>query len=189
MAEQEQEEQQEQQDPNEPEGVRNLREANRRLKGEAAEGAAAVRKLAFIEAGLDPKNPQHQLLMKAYDGELTEEGIREQAAAYGLLPSEDDSEGEAPPPPAAAKLIDPRQTQARQNLGAESYDPDTSLNKGDPVEAMYSEFQRVRREEGATSEEASAAVFGGIFMAAQEGDQRFVFNAAEWQGSEAAKAR
>lgn len=43
------------------------------------------RKDAFRDAGLDPSNKQHALLMKSYDGELTAEAIRKEAEEYGFV--------------------------------------------------------------------------------------------------------
>jgi hypothetical protein len=52
----------------------------------------------------------------------------------------------------------------------------------------YTEFHTLRRE-GATSEEASVAVLGKIFEQARQGNGKFVFNQADWQGSDSARSR
>jgi hypothetical protein len=52
----------------------------------------------------------------------------------------------------------------------------------------YTDFHQLRRD-GATSEEASVAVLGKIFEQAREGNQKFVFNADDWQGSDSARSR
>jgi hypothetical protein len=178
-------------DPNETEGVRSLREANKRLTAEASAGQVAVRKLAFIEAGLDPSNPQHQLLIKAYDGELTTDAIIEEATKYGLIGPgvTPPATPEAPPVAPPQSQFDQSQTQARQGLGAESIDPGTPPAQGDPMESAYAEFHKLKRD-GATSEEASSAVFGAIFEQARANPAGgFVFNAQDWQSSEKATSR
>lgn len=80
-------------DPDPDEGGRNpLREHakaleadNKRLAEEAAAGREAQRKLAFIEAGVDPTSPQGKLLAKAYDGDLTADAIKAAALEYGVI--------------------------------------------------------------------------------------------------------
>jgi len=166
-----------------PDSIRNVRQAMKRAEERAKANEAAARKLAFLEAGLNPKdNPQVELFMKAYDGELTEEAIRQEAAKYRLIsePVEDDSQ------PRMADLNS--QTRARQNLGADSFDPAAPVPEGDPMGNAYAEFHKLRRD-GATSEEASVAVLGKIFEQARNGNSKFVFDRDSWQGSDAARSR
>lgn len=171
---------------NEPDSIRNLRSANKRNEERAKAGESAVRKLAFLEAGLDPRqNPQIELFIKAYDGELTEEAIRSEAARYSLIdvaPAEASAEREA------SSFLDPAQTRVRGSLGADSLDAATPIREGDPMLNAYTDFHQLRRD-GATSEEASVAVLGKIFEQAREGNQKFVFNQDEWQGSDSARSR
>jgi hypothetical protein len=39
----------------------------------------------FIEAGIDPKNTQHQYFMRGYDGEITVDAIKAKATEAGFL--------------------------------------------------------------------------------------------------------
>jgi hypothetical protein len=173
-------------DSSEPDAIRNLRQANKRNEEKAKAGEAAMRKLAFLEAGLDPRvNPQVELFMKAYDGELSDEAIRAEATRYNLI-----SGNVAPEPssPQSSSAFDAGQTYARASLGADSGDAAAPIEEGDPMSTAYTEFHSLRRN-GATSEEASVAVLGKIFEQARKGNDKFVFDASEWQGSESARSR
>lgn len=166
-----------------PEAIKNLRAANKRAEERAKAAEGAVRKLAFLEAGLNPKdNPQVELFIKAYDGELTTEAITAEAAKYRLIsePVESDEVSDFE--------VDQSQTRARQSLGANSFDPGAPVSEGDPMGNAYAEFHKLRRE-GATSEEASVAVLGKIFEQARNGNAKFVFDSDSWQGSESARSR
>lgn len=175
----------EMEDSTEPEAIRNLRQANKRNEEKARAGEAAMRKLAFLEAGLDPRtNPQVELFIKAYDGDLTEEAIRNEAARYNLIG------GAAPESsaPQSSSAFDSSQTSIRASLGADSGDAAAPVEEGDPMMSAYTEFHSLRRN-GATSEEASVAVLGKIFEQARKGNDKFVFDASAWQGSESARSR
>lgn len=166
-----------------PEAIKNLRAANKRAEERAKVAEGAVRKLAFMEAGLNPKdNPQVELFMKAYDGELTEEAIRAEAVRYRLITEAEPGE------PTQGFETDAAQTWARQQLGADSFDPGVPVPEGDPMGNAYAEFHRLRRE-GSTSEEASVAVLGKIFEQARQGNAKFVFDRESWQGSDSARSR
>jgi hypothetical protein len=176
----------EDENPNEPDSIRNLRAANKRNEERAKAGESAMRKLAFLEAGLDPRqNPQVELFMKAYDGELSEEAIRNEAARYSLI---DGAPVQKEPELEASAFSDPAQTRVRGSLGADSGDAGAPIREGDPMLNAYTEFHTLRRE-GATSEEASVAVLGKIFEQARQGNGKFVFNQSDWQGSDSARSR
>ena len=173
-------------DSSEPDAIRNLRAANKRNEEKAKAGEAAMRKLAFLEVGLDPRtNPQVELFMKAYDGELTEEAIRKEAERYRLIGDSPVSERSSV---SASSGFDRTQTAARASLGADSGDPSAPIEEGDPMMNAYSEFHTLRRD-GATSEEASVAVLGKIFEQARKGNEKFVFDAETWQGTDSARSR
>lgn len=82
--------------------IKALEADNKALREQVAEAAAARRKLALIEAGVDLNTPTGQLFAKAYDGELTVEAIKAQAEQYGVV---------APPP---ATTASPAEQQAWQ---------------------------------------------------------------------------
>lgn len=68
-----------------------LAEANQRAQ--AAE--AAARKAAFLEAGLDLNNKMTQYFVKAYDGDISPEAIRQAAVEANLISTPSNSEESA----------------------------------------------------------------------------------------------
>ena len=62
-----------------------LEQENAELKARAEEAAGAARELAFVKAGVDPANPTAKYFVKAYDGELTPEAIREAAVEAQII--------------------------------------------------------------------------------------------------------
>ena len=69
-----------------------LRERMKQLEAELGEWKAkaqtaseAERKLAFVEAGIDPSLPVAKYFMKGYEGELTPEAIREAAIEAQII--------------------------------------------------------------------------------------------------------
>ena len=54
-------------------------------KAKAQQASEAERKLAFVEAGVDPSLPVAKYFMKGYDGELTPEAIREAAIEAQII--------------------------------------------------------------------------------------------------------
>jgi hypothetical protein len=59
--------------------MKQLEAENAELKARADEASAAARELAFVKAGVDPNLPISKYFMKGYDGDLTEDAIREAA--------------------------------------------------------------------------------------------------------------
>ena len=83
----------------------------RELEGRAKAGDEAVaelaqlrRELSFRDAGVDPNSKQGQYFMRGYDGEMTVDAIRDEAAELGLV-------GESNTPPV--------QTAPTIDIGAE----------------------------------------------------------------------
>ena len=79
-------------DSEEQEGRNPLRDRNKLLEAENAElraqaeaATSAARELAFVKAGIDPDLPISKYFVKAYDGELTADAIREAGIEAGLL--------------------------------------------------------------------------------------------------------
>jgi hypothetical protein len=64
------------------------------LRKQVAEAETAKRELAFVKAGLDPLQPMTKYFVKAYDGDLTPDAIR-QAAVEAQLISPPDSKPSA----------------------------------------------------------------------------------------------
>jgi hypothetical protein len=61
------------------ERMKQLESENAALKAKADAAAQAERELAFVKAGVDPSSPMAKYFMKAYDGELTPDAIKEAA--------------------------------------------------------------------------------------------------------------
>lgn len=55
------------------------------LRKQVAEAEAAKRELAFVKAGIDPLQPMSKYFVKAYDGELDPEAIRQAAVEAQLI--------------------------------------------------------------------------------------------------------
>ena len=79
-------------DLEEQEGRNPLRDRNKLLETENAElraqveaASSAARELAFVKAGIDPELPIAKYFVKAYDGDLTADAIREAGIEAGLL--------------------------------------------------------------------------------------------------------
>ena len=58
---------------------------NKSLKAKADAADKAIRRLAFVDAGIDTSTLTAQDFVKAYEGELTPEAIREAATARKLI--------------------------------------------------------------------------------------------------------
>ena len=54
-------------------------------KAKAQQASEAERRLAFVEAGVDPSLPVAKYFMKGYEGELTPEAIREAAIEAQII--------------------------------------------------------------------------------------------------------
>lgn len=72
--------------------IRNLREKAKEADGlrdeverMRAQLATAERERAFFNAGIDPADPKAKYFVKGYDGEITAEAIKAEAAAAGIL--------------------------------------------------------------------------------------------------------
>jgi len=67
------------------ERMKQLEAENAALKAKAEEASAAARKLAFVEAGVDPNLPVAKYFMKGYDGDLTPDAIRQAAIEAQII--------------------------------------------------------------------------------------------------------
>jgi hypothetical protein len=67
------------------ERMKQLETENAALKAKAEAAAEAERKLAFVEAGVDPSLPVAKYFMKGYDGELTPDAIRQAAIEAQII--------------------------------------------------------------------------------------------------------
>jgi len=65
--------------------LRNLEAKNKELEAKLLEATDAQRKLAFVEAGVDLNAPVSRYFVKAYDGEMTADAIRQAAQEANLI--------------------------------------------------------------------------------------------------------
>lgn len=65
--------------------LRNLEAKNKELEAKLSKATEAERKLAFVEAGVDLNTPLSRYFVKAYDGEMTSEAIRQAATEANLI--------------------------------------------------------------------------------------------------------
>jgi len=65
--------------------MKQLEAENAELKAKADAASTAARELAFVKAGIDPELPISKYFVKAYDGELSADAIREAGIEAGLL--------------------------------------------------------------------------------------------------------
>jgi hypothetical protein len=65
--------------------MKQLEAENAELKAQADAASTAARELAFVKAGIDPDLPISKYFVKAYDGELNADAIREAGIEAGLL--------------------------------------------------------------------------------------------------------
>lgn len=85
----------------------NIRQLEKAAKAGAeaqTELAAVRRELAFRDAGINPTDPQAKYFMKGYDGEVTVDAIRAEAAMIGLVGQQPNQSAPMIPPAELALL-------------------------------------------------------------------------------------
>lgn len=65
--------------------MKQLEKETAELRKQVAEAEAAKRELAFVKAGIDPLQPMSKYFVKAYDGDLNPEAIRQAAVEAQLI--------------------------------------------------------------------------------------------------------
>lgn len=65
--------------------MKQLEKETAELRKQVAEAEAAKRELAFVKAGIDPLQPMTKYFVKAYDGDLNPEAIRQAAVEAHLI--------------------------------------------------------------------------------------------------------
>lgn len=121
----------------------------RELENKVAEGDKAVRKLAFIEAGIDMDNPMAPYFVDGFQGDVTPEAIKAKAAEANLLkptaqpgqqqqgqPQMQQQPGQQYAPQQQPQLAQP----AQQQPGFQLAPPGT-----DPVQAQFQQAQNAFR--------------------------------------------
>lgn len=65
--------------------MKQLEKETAELRKQVAEAEAAKRELAFVKAGIDPLQPMTKYFVKAYDGDLNLDAIRQAAVEAQLI--------------------------------------------------------------------------------------------------------
>jgi hypothetical protein len=65
--------------------MKQLEAENAELRAQADAASSAARELAFVKAGIDPELPISKYFVKAYDGDLSADAMREAGIEAGLL--------------------------------------------------------------------------------------------------------
>lgn len=146
--------------------TRRLREAAERGEQAARERDDALRKLAFLEAGVNLKSDVGQLLFEAYKGELDENAIREAAQKVGaLVETASANQSTTPVPPE-----EQGQTRERDDLAGDSRP--AGVDPGvDPQQQGLNEFHEALSQ-GQDREKAGKHYFDRVFTAAANNDER-----------------
>ena len=159
-----------------PEHIQKLRQDAKRGREADVALAAASRKIAILEAGISTSTPLGQMFLKSYDGELTTEAIKAEAAAIGLI---DSSEAPSAKEPGA----DPRSPEAEYTNARGALD----LGQAAPVEQptsnavdnAYKIFDDARKK-GTRTEEARTEAFLSLISQAARGDKTAIFDDAAY---------
>ena len=91
------------------------------LRKQVAEAESAKRELAFVKAGIDPLQPMSKYFVKAYDGELDPEAIRQAAVEAQLI-----SPPDAQPTPSETQAW---QRTAKLAAGSQTAQPPVDWNR------------------------------------------------------------
>lgn len=67
--------------------MKQLEKETAELRKQVAEAEVAKRELAFVKAGIDPLQPMAKYFVKAYDGDLNPDAIRQAAVEAQLISS------------------------------------------------------------------------------------------------------
>ena len=148
--------------------IAELRAAADRGTSAAKEAEGLRRELAFTKAGVDTDTPIGAMFAKAYDGDLDLATVKE---AWGAVAPVSNAQ-----PPVVVTPPPTDETEQRRLLtsgGAGDTPVETPLE--DPVERGY-EGMHARLKAGERRETAAGDVFGSLFKAAAEGDERAIWN-------------
>lgn len=156
-----------------PEHIKKLRAEAEQAKTLQKELEAKERQIAFLQAGVDTSTKLGQMLMKTYDGEMTPEAIKAEAADIGLVESSEQ---------VVVEEVTEEQTQyqqARNNLASGAtarFEPDT-LSAQDQA---FDEYNNARRE-GLSTGDAQDLAFASFISNAANGNPTATFDEQAWR--------
>lgn len=162
-------------------GVRDLRAAASRGEKARAENEGLKREMAFMKAGIDTESKAGKLLLKAYDGDLTDiSALKAEGESLGALVT--------PPAPAVeapANAATPQDAAALAQRGqvASGAPPSSTVTQDkDPYVAAKQGFDQ-RILSGDSTENAGATAFHDVFAAFDSGDTRVQYRNLEARDS------
>lgn len=169
----------------EAEHIKDLRAKAERGSQAEAELAAARRELAFTKAGINTDTKPAQALLKTYEGELTTEAIKAEAAEWGLsqggssAPKADD-EGD----PAVTKYdADSPEARHQALVDAEAHGepaPVPPPPEKTGTERAFEGYAEARKS-GLPTRDAEVEAFAIMIAAGAAGDPTARWNAQEWR--------
>lgn len=132
--------------------------------------------MAFLKAGVDTDSKAGKLLLKAYDGDLTDiAALKSEAESIGAIKTAEPAPPPTPTtPPVPENPITPAEAQALAQRGqvASGAQPSDSVTQGkDPRAMARAEYDRMVTE-GRSKEDAAAVAFRAYSIAFTEGDPR-----------------
>ncbi len=161
-----------------PEGIKNLREANKRLTEQVKAGEAATRTLAFRDAGIDTTKGVGVMFAEHYKGELTVEAIKADAPNWGISIAE--STPPAADPDAARRAAEEDHQRRLHNDGGAENDPE--MHEGEPIVRILNTYDEMVAG-GLSREKARAHAMSEVLGDAMNGGETFRWDAAKHAAS------
>lgn len=163
------------QDTDTTEDVSALRKAAEGGAKAKAEAELAKKELAFVKAGINTDTKPAQALLRAYDGELTAEAIKAEAADWGLVDAPKAPEPEADAP----DYTDDAALQSMRDATSGSPAP-----VDEPVKSafeMAGDGYLKDRKDGRAAQDSLNRAYGTFIKEAAKGNPTAIFDPAEWE--------
>ena len=162
-------------EPEDPDHIKKLREDAK--KGREADAAlkAAGRKIAILEAGIPTSTALGAMFLKSYDGELTAEAIKAEAAAIGLIDAKPEPTPE-PDPGRTPGTPEADYSDARKQLDGGQASP-VEQPVANAVDDAYKGFDQARKS-GMRTEDAQTEAALILISRAARGDKSAIFDEA-----------
>lgn len=160
------------------EDVSALRKAADDGKAARREAELAKREVAFIKAGINTDSKAGQAMLASYDGDLSPEALKAEAAEWGL----GGSTPEAPPAQPEPQSIITADERALQQMRDANTAPEVAsleTKQVDAYTAIFKQFEK-DREDGFSQTEATNRAIGGLVKKAAEGDPTAIFDQDAW---------
>ena len=172
-------------DPNgdEPQHIKDLREKASGAQATADENKALIRKMAFMEAGIDTTSKPAQAFLSTYAGDLTPEAIKAEAIEWNLAPA---AGNETPPAPVQGLPQGSPELEHQQLTGAGGGAPAPTPDPP-PVNGVEKTLESFKSNLGNMSRrDAETVAFGDLIRSGIEGQPGARFDRDEWTAKQAA---